>query len=131
MNWSDSTIKTNIRANIADIQESLSDFNSCVESSGEGSGSSDDDCDTLKVDKKGEPKSLNDRKCEKKFKRKLVLTPSKEDFFKKPNRDVNYVLVDLLTVNVFIKRQGLRLLTTEKVRKPFLLCFALILRGIF
>ena len=81
-----STIKTNIMASIADIQESLSDFNSCVESSGEGSVSSDDDCDTLKVDKKGEPKSLNDRKREKKLKRKLVLTPSKEDFFKKPNR---------------------------------------------
>ena len=75
-----------ILASISDMQETLSDFNSCAESLGEGSDSSaDDEVVNLKSDENIISRSLNDKKRERKAKRKLALTPGKHQFLKKPN----------------------------------------------
>ena len=68
------------------MQESLSDFNSCAESFGEASDSSaDDEQENLKAEENVIPRSLNDKKRERKAKRKLALTPGKDQFLKKPH----------------------------------------------
>ena len=72
-------------SDIADIRSSLSDFNSCIESGGETSNDSEDGVTDLGKENLQLPKSMNDQKRLKKRKRKLVLTPGKEDFLKKPN----------------------------------------------
>ena len=66
---------------IADLKETLSDFNSCHESLGELSGSSDEGQENLEH----AFKTVNDKKREKKKKRKLALTPGKEQFLKRAN----------------------------------------------
>ena len=78
-------LRTSILSNIADIQESLSDFNSCAESLGESCDSTDDGELDLKKDDNHEFKSSNEKKRAKKLKRKLSLTPGKEQFLKKKN----------------------------------------------
>ena len=78
-----------IFSNIADIQESLSDFNSCAESTGEISSSSEEDEDSLEKDTNYGFKTVNDKKREKRNKRKLALTPGKEEFLKKPNTQLS------------------------------------------
>ena len=75
-----------ILASISDMQETLSDFNSCAESLGEGSDSSaDEEVENLKSVENIISRSLNDKKRERKAKRKLALTPGKHQFLKKPN----------------------------------------------
>ena len=72
---------------LADMQESLSDFNSCAEFSAESVCSSDDCDDSLK---KNNYLTANDKKREKKKKRKHVQTPEKEHFLlKKANLQVS------------------------------------------
>ena len=70
-----------IFSNISQIQDSLSDFNSCLESE-ESSGISEEEVD-LEEDK--EIKTANDRKRDKKNKRKIKWTPTKDQFIKKQN----------------------------------------------
>ena len=70
-------------SSISEIHDSLSDFNSCLDSS--GASSSSEQAEDLKDDYIP-IKSMNDKKREKKKKRKLKLTPSKEQLLKKPNR---------------------------------------------
>ena len=69
---------------IKEFQESLSDFNSCVESSGDSS-------DEANADLKDDTgfKTANERKRAKKLKRKLNLTPGKQEFLKKPNTNTS------------------------------------------
>ena len=74
--------------NIEDISESLSDFNSCVESS-DLSNRSDDD-EAAKESEKNGYSSLNDKKRGKKAKRKLKLTPGKDQFLKKKNIQLSH-----------------------------------------
>ena len=69
-------------SSLSEIHDSLSDFNSCLESSGSCSSSEQE----VDLKEKGTVvKSMNDKKREKKKKRKLKLTPSKEQLLKKPN----------------------------------------------
>ena len=78
-----------ILKNIADITETLSDFNSCAESLGESSSSSSDESEPP-LDKENEGfKTMNDRKRKKKAKRRLALTPGKEQFLKKQNTKIS------------------------------------------
>ena len=76
--------KSALLKDIADLTESLSDFNSCVESATDVSSSSDDGDTPAKPENK-EFKSMNERKRCKKAKRKLLVTPDKEEFVKKLN----------------------------------------------
>ena len=81
-------------SNIADIHDALSDFNSCQESFGEQSSSSDADVgssdeDAGALEKRNGFLTANEKKRLKKFKRKLALTPGKEQFLKKPNTQVS------------------------------------------
>ena len=69
---------------IAGLTESLSDFNSCVESAADVSSSSDDS-DIRQEPERKEFKSMNEKKRGRKAKRKLLVTPNKEEFLKKPN----------------------------------------------
>ena len=78
-----------ILSNIADIQETLSDFNSCVESLGESSSNSGDDEDFLNKKSLDTSMTVNDKKRQKKLKRKLTFTPGREDFLKKPNNKIS------------------------------------------
>ena len=75
------TAGKSIFSNIRDIQESLSDFASANDSvsdaSVEPSSSSDDTA--LKKDQNQGFRTANDKKRSKRYKRKLALTPSKED----------------------------------------------------
>ena len=71
-----------IMSNISQIQESLSDFNSCLESS-----SSDEEASVL--EEESVLKTANEKKREKKKKRKLKLTPGKEQFLKKQNTQIS------------------------------------------
>ena len=66
------------------LKGSLSDFNSCIESM-DSSGSSSDDEDNLKINTLAEPTTMNEKKRLKSIKRRLALTPGKEDFIKKQN----------------------------------------------
>ena len=81
-----------ILSNIADIQDALSEFGSCREessSSSEGSESSssvDGNDESFKI---VGPRTLNERKRSRKNKRKLALTPGKEQFLKKPNTQIS------------------------------------------
>ena len=77
------TAAKTILAQIADMKESLSDFNSCVESPPGSSSSSDDNDDDLKEKYTLNHMNMNDKKREKKRKRRSVQTPSKEDFLVK------------------------------------------------
>ena len=78
------TAAKTLLAQITDMKESLSDFNSCVESPPGTSCSSDESEEDLR--NKVKSKNMNDRKREKKRKRRSAQTPSKEDFLiKKPN----------------------------------------------
>ena len=73
---------------IADIQESLSDFNSCTEFSADSACSSDENDDILNLKENGgiNFNSMNEKKREKKRKRKLLQTPTKDQFLiKKAN----------------------------------------------
>ena len=86
------TAGKSIFSNIRDIQESLSDFASANDSvsdaSVEPSSSSDDTA--LKKDQNQGFRTANDKKRSKRYKRKLALTPSKEDFvLKKPNNQTS------------------------------------------
>ena len=72
-------------SDIADIRGSLSDFNSCIESTGDTSNDSEDGITDLGKENLEHPKTMNDQKRLKKRKRKLAITPGKEDFLKKPN----------------------------------------------
>ena len=74
------TSSKSILSNIADIQDSLSDFNSCVESTNDRTSSSDEAETGKEII---ECKTANDKKREKKRKRKLAVTPEKEQFLKK------------------------------------------------
>ena len=74
-------MSTKILSSIADMKETLSDFNSCVESSSDSSGEED----FRKANKSEVPKTINEKKRLKKLKRKLALTPGKDQFMKKPN----------------------------------------------
>ena len=66
---------------VKDMTDRLSDFGSCVsESSGTCSDDSGDESDI-----KGGFQTMNEKKRNKKTKRKLKLTPGKEQFLKKPN----------------------------------------------
>ena len=71
-----------IFSNIADIQESLSDFNSCQESS---AGSSSSEEENSLEEKQNGFLTVNEINRQKRNKRKLALTPRKEEFLKKPN----------------------------------------------
>ena len=82
--WKAST--RSILSSLADIQNSLSDFNSCVESTNDGTSSSDE-AETGKEISEG--KTANDKKREKKRKRKLACTPEKEQFLKKQNLKIS------------------------------------------
>ena len=62
------------------LSEQLSDFGSCISSS---DSSNDDTEDEIKENEGF--KSMNEKRRNKKSKRKLKLTPGKEDFLKKPN----------------------------------------------
>ena len=68
---------------IADLQDSLSEFNSCKSSSSCSSSSSDEGGDDLKDNSKVNSKTLNAKKREKKRKRKAAQTPTKEEFLTK------------------------------------------------
>ena len=65
-------------ADLKDMNDRLSEFGSCKSTSSESGGDEH-------VDEKLGYKSANEKKRIKKKKRKLKLTPGKEDFFKKPN----------------------------------------------
>ena len=65
----------------ADVHES--DFNSCAQSFGEASDSSDEDAASPKIDGVGGSKTVNERKRDKRNRRKLASTPDKEQFLKK------------------------------------------------
>ena len=73
---------------IADIKNSLSDFNSCaedeseLESSAESSGESSGDSGNNLKEGSGF-KTMNEKKRERKRKRKLAQTPTKEEFLNK------------------------------------------------
>ena len=71
-----------ILSSISQIQESLSDFNSCVESQESSSSSSEGEAD-LKQNE--DFKTANEKKREKKNKRKIKWTPNKDQFLKKQN----------------------------------------------
>ena len=77
------TAAKTLLAQIADLKESLSDFNSCAESLPESSTTSDDTSDDLEEKTEVNSKNMNEKKREKKRKRKSVQTPSKEDFLRK------------------------------------------------
>ena len=66
---------------LKDLTERLSDFGSCV-------SSSSDDSEQENIENGGF-KTLNEKKRIKKNKRKLKITPGKEDFLKKPNLTKN------------------------------------------
>ena len=68
---------------IADLQDSLSEFNSCKESASSSSSSSDEGGEDLKDNSKVNCKTLNEKKHEKKRKRKAAQTPPKEEFLAK------------------------------------------------
>ena len=68
-------------SNIQDIADTLSDFQSCKESS---ASSSSDESEASDRSEKSVLQSVNDKKRLKKAKRKLALTPGKEQFLKKP-----------------------------------------------
>ena len=82
-------------ARIKNLQDSLSDFNSGVESPGgvsiESSSSSDDESEnTLKENKDQQFITVNQRNRYKREKRKFNLTPTKDDFLlKKPNTEIS------------------------------------------
>ena len=76
---------SSIFSNIYEIQESLTDFNSCLDSS----SSSEEEVDAIKGDNGF--KTVNDKKREKKKKRKLKLTPGKEQFLKKQNIQTSHI----------------------------------------
>ena len=77
------TAAKSLLAQIADLKESLSDFNSCAESLPESSTTSDDTSDDLEEKTEVKSKNMNEKKREKKRKRKSVQTPNKEDFLRK------------------------------------------------
>ena len=78
--------RQNIMSDIADIQGSLSEFNSCIESSEESSSTSENEVDkNLKNENIVKHVTMNDKKRQKKRKRKSASTPGKEDFLKKQN----------------------------------------------
>ena len=78
--------RKNIMSDIADIQGSLSEFNSCIESSEESSSTSENEVDkNLKNENIVKHVTMNDKKRQKKRKRKSASTPGKEDFLKKQN----------------------------------------------
>ena len=80
------TAAKTLLAQITDMKESLSDFNSCVESPTGTSCSSDECEEDLRNKNVVKAKNMNDKKREKKRKRRSVQTPSKEDFLiKKQN----------------------------------------------
>ena len=68
---------------IHDLQDSLSDFNSCKESPSCSSSSSDEGGGDLKDSSKVNYKTMNEKKREKKRKRKAAQTPPKEEFLTK------------------------------------------------
>ena len=78
---------SNLMASITDLQDQLSEFNSCQELSDSSQGSSEDD--TKQEDLLGWNKSTSDKKKDKKRKRKLALTPGKEHFLKKQNTQIS------------------------------------------
>ena len=75
-----------ILSNISQIQESLSDFNSCVESQESSSSLSEEEADLKQND---EFKTAKDKRREKKNKRKIKWTPSKDQFLKKQNTQIS------------------------------------------
>ena len=78
---------SNLMASITDLQDQLSEFNSCQELSDSSQGSSDDD--TQQKDSSSWNKSASEKKKDKKRKRKLALTPGKEHFLKKQNTQIS------------------------------------------
>lgn len=75
-------LKTKAMLNdLKDLTERLSDFGSCISSQ---SSSSSDDSDKDSLAEEGF-KTANEKKRIKRSKRKLKMTPSKEEFLKKPN----------------------------------------------
>ena len=77
------TAAKSLLTEIADLQDSLSEFNSCKSSSSCSSSSSDEGGDDLKDNSKVNSKTLNAKKREKKRKRKAAQTPTKEEFLTK------------------------------------------------
>ena len=75
-------LKTKAMLNyLKDLTERLSDFGSCISSQ---SSSNSDDSDKDSLAEEGF-KTANEKKRIKRSKRKLKMTPSKEEFLKKPN----------------------------------------------
>ena len=68
---------------IRDMADKLSEFESCTSDLSESDSSSDHA--SLEIDGTGGFMSMNEKKRNKKFKRRLKLTPNKEEFLKKPN----------------------------------------------
>ena len=64
------------------LTEQLSDIGSCVEELSSDSGTGNENSEE---EKSGGFKTLNEKKRNKKTKRKLKLTPGKDQFLKKPN----------------------------------------------
>ena len=83
-----SETKNSLISSIVDLHEALSDFNSCQEFSDSTSGSSSDD-DPSHLETQNWLKSAKEKKIEKKKKRKLALTPGKEQFLKKQNTQIS------------------------------------------
>lgn len=65
---------------LKEMTDRLSDFGSCLSSSSDENSGDENS-------QKGGVKSMNELKRIKKKKRKLKLTPGKENFLKKPNLD--------------------------------------------
>ena len=80
-------ITSGLMASISDLQDQLSEFNSCQELSDSSQGSSEDD--TKQEDLLSWNKSTSNKKKDKKRKRKLALTPGKEHFLKKQNTQIS------------------------------------------
>ena len=76
-------ITSTLMSSIADLQDQLSEFNSC-----QSSPSSSDE-ETQQKDPQNWNKSAKEKKKDKKRKRKLALTPGKEEFLKKQNTQVS------------------------------------------
>ena len=82
-------VRSSLLSSIADMKDSLSDFNSCVESQSTSDTSDTSDASEEELGSlKGVPKTANEKKRAKKERKKRKLTPGKEQFsqfLKKPN----------------------------------------------
>ena len=75
---------SSLLASITDLQEQLSEFNSCQEELSDSSSTNSGD-ETQHQELPTLHKSANEKKRERRRKRKLAVTPGKEQFLKKQN----------------------------------------------